>query len=372
MEVPASLEEYISALASEASASRLRLAAVGGCVRDWMLGRPSKDLDLVVEGEPEPLLALCRTRWGAAVQAFGMFGTYRLFLNDGFRLDVARARRETYASPGALPWVRPATLEEDLSRRDFSVNAMALVLPERRLLDPMGGQRDLLRRRLRILHPASFRDDPTRIFRAARFAGRFDFRVESGTQKALVAAVARGHLAKLSRERLRQELWRVLQETDPLPALRLLKRWRALDAIQPGLRWSLRSFAETDPAIRLGVLAGLQGEQSDSFLAGLHADRVLAQAIRRALGVVRDRRAPRMPLSDFERRVVRGLRPHLPESALQPLMAGGDDLKQLGLPPGASYARVLADLARAQWEGRVADRAQALLWLEARVKDRRP
>ena len=141
---------------------------VGGAVRDLLLGLTPGDLDLVFEGE----LAELTDRLGGATRAYDRFGTATVEL-DGYRYDVVRARRESYAHPGALPDVEPAGLGDDLERRDFTVNAIALAIggPARGEMTAVGGAlEDLESRRLRVLHDASFSDDPTRLLRLSRYA----------------------------------------------------------------------------------------------------------------------------------------------------------------------------------------------------------
>jgi tRNA nucleotidyltransferase (CCA-adding enzyme) len=167
---------------------------VGGAVRDLLLSRGRADLDLVVEGDAEALAA----RLGAEPVAHERFGTAKVGLG-GHEVDIATARTETYAQPGALPEVRPATsIEADLGRRDFTVNAMAIALAEpARLIDPLNGRDDLQAGVLRLLHPLSLHDDPTRAIRAARYAARLGFAAEPTTARLL----AETNLATVSADR---------------------------------------------------------------------------------------------------------------------------------------------------------------------------
>ena len=160
-------------------------------MRDLALGRDLVDVDVAAEGEVESLAATAASALGGRWVAHGEFGTVTLEAN-GARVDLAMARAETYARPGALPRVRPASIREDLARRDFTINALALAMcgPERgRLLDPFGGWEDLRRGLVRVLHQRSFIDDATRILRAVRYAARLGFRLE--TADAVRAATGR-------------------------------------------------------------------------------------------------------------------------------------------------------------------------------------
>lgn len=361
------LRRALAALAREAEAAGIPLFAVGGCVRDGLLGRTTRDLDLVAEKDPRPLAAAAR-RAGAGVEEFGRFGTLRLRFPDGARVDVARARAETYESPAALPVVRPAALQDDLVRRDFTVNAMARRLTskgEGELIDPHGGAEDLKARRLRVLHPASFRDDPTRLFRGARYAGRLGLRLEPGTAELLKEAVREGLPALLSRERVRQELWRMLEEEDPGPAMRLLRRWGLLGAFHPAFRWPAAAEKTSDPAVRLGVCAlGMGLERGLELLQSLPLERSLGQNLELALSSAKETSSPRSKLPEAAFLALRLHFPRLPKKALEPLLVGGEDLRKLGLPPGKEYARLLSLAARIQWRGAFKDRFGALRWLK--------
>ncbi|MGE0639185.1 MAG: hypothetical protein AB7G12_09120 [Thermoanaerobaculia bacterium] len=226
----------------------------GGGVRDLLRGVVSVDLDLVVEGPLEPFLEQFSGLSGARVVARSRFETARLEWSS-LRVDLARARSEEYPLPASLPVIRPATIHEDLVRRDFSVNAMALPIhpPEPwRLLDPAGGRADLAARVLRILHARSFEDDPTRIVRAVDFAARLDFGLEAGTESALRGEIARGGLDRLSAGRLDDVLERLLDDPESvICALDIAAGLGLLAALAPGLRWD----EENREALRRAVRA---------------------------------------------------------------------------------------------------------------------
>ena len=243
-------------------AAPLRVALVGGAVRDLLLHRPHSDprlglpdLDLVVEesvpGERPPaahrIAIALKRQLGEAVSLFHLhdaFGTAELEVN-GILLDLATARREHYPEPGSHPEVHFGSLEADLSRRDLSVNAMAMVLdPEdtssARLLDPFDGRGDLARRQLRFLHSGSLRDDPTRILRAARYGARLGLDLGEDSLNQVHTALAEwpwrsGSLPGLG-TRLRSELELLLGRESWERALMLLQQWNALGLLDPGLQ----------------------------------------------------------------------------------------------------------------------------------------
>ncbi len=224
-----------------------RVYLVGGPVRDFLLGRPIADVDLIVEdGQGGGAADLAREAAppGARVISHGRFGTVRIELDAG-AVDLATVRSETYAHPGALPTVGPGDLCADLRRRDFTVNAIAIPLSEAaRRVHPgivacRGALEDLERGILRVFHPRSFHDDPTRAFRAARFAARLGFRLSRETRGALRDALRDGAFGFVSGDRIRRELEKLFDESTPeLPptrALRLLDSWHVLGALEPGL-----------------------------------------------------------------------------------------------------------------------------------------
>ncbi|MFL5832883.1 MAG: hypothetical protein ACJ76B_02750 [Solirubrobacterales bacterium] len=201
---------------------------VGGAIRDLLLGRPRADVDLVVVGDAAGLAE----RLGGAAAEHERFGTAKVEV-DGHEIDIATARTESYPEPGALPVVAPAgDIEADLGRRDFAINAMAAPIDgEARLIDPHGGEADLEAGVLRVLHPRSFEDDPTRAIRAARYAARFGFGLEPGTEKLIREA----DLATVSADRRRAELERLAGEATACRGYELLAEWGLIELRDGGL-----------------------------------------------------------------------------------------------------------------------------------------
>jgi tRNA nucleotidyltransferase (CCA-adding enzyme) len=410
--VPPGLRGLVERLAAAGERLELGVHLVGGPVRDLLLGRPLLDVDLLVEGaraEACAVLARAAVRGDERIVAHTRFGTLSVHAPSGV-VDLARARSETYAADGALPTVRAGTLEEDLRRRDFTVNALALPLNARAragrpaLVDPLGGRRDLAARTLRILHPRSFHDDPTRAFRAARFAARLGFRLEAGSRAALAAACRAGSFDAVSGERFRAELERSFADAqaDPGQVLGELARWGALRALVPGLgvpRAALRWLGLLLAAPPTGLapeplLAGLmcwlapepplrrRHTLARLVVAGRPAARVLAfPALARRLGraLVRpasrgadDARLRALPPEELlalaaaasaavRRRILR----HLNEDRVVLLPVDGADLVAIGLS-GPAVGRALAALRRAFLDGTVADREQALAFAQDR------
>lgn len=277
--LPDEARAAVEQIMAEAEKQDAGLLLVGGPVRDWLLARPVRDVDLLVEGEGAPQaarLARSAARRGTRTIAHERFGTVRVETPGG-AIDLASARAEAYEHPGALPTVRAGTLEEDLLRRDFTVNALAVPLTSaaRRgrppLIDPGRGLADLESRKLRVFHSQSFHDDPTRALRAARLAPRLGFHLARGTRAALRAALRDGAFGAVSGERFRAEIEKLFADAalglDPSLALRLLDEWHVLGALEPGLELPRESRV---PLRRLGrTLGGAGSEPSTSWLAGL-------------------------------------------------------------------------------------------------------
>jgi len=243
---PGQLPERVEALrgidALREVAERVPAYLVGGAVRDLLLGLEGGELDVAIEGDADALADLP----GFELEREGLFLTGRLHTDD-VRVDVAQARAETYPRPGALPEVRPATISEDLARRDFTINAMAFPLAaDGELLDPHGGLEDIRSELLRVLHPRSFVDDPTRALRAARYAARFGFELEPETDRLL----RESDLSVVSDDRVQNELRRAAAEPDSSLVLQLILDWGvmpSLDPDAPARVAEVARIAETEP-----------------------------------------------------------------------------------------------------------------------------
>jgi tRNA nucleotidyltransferase (CCA-adding enzyme) len=247
--LPDPVAELVRRVLEAADEGELGVHLVGGPVRDLLLGRPVRDIDLLVEPQGDrDAAALARVAATPEMRltVHDRFGTVSL-RSEGASLDLATVRRESYAHEGALPTVAPGTLADDLQRRDFTVNALALPLSSvarRSHAGVVGVDRsleDLQARRLRVLHPRSFHDDPTRALRAARFAPRLGFTLSRDSRVALRGALRDGAFGRVSGERWRRELTKLFDDCceglDPARSLRLLDDWHVLTALEPGLRF---------------------------------------------------------------------------------------------------------------------------------------
>jgi tRNA nucleotidyltransferase (CCA-adding enzyme) len=327
---------------------------VGGAVRDLLLGSERTDLDLVVEGDA----AAVGQRLGGEIRAHERFATATVNL-EGLELDLATARSETYARPGALPEVRPATLAEDLARRDFTVNAMAVpLLGEPELIDPHGGAGDLEAGLLRVLHDRSFIDDPTRALRAARYAARYEFELEPTTAELLRAA----DLGTVSGDRIEAELRKLAEEPRARQGFELLEAW-GLITLAPGAAQLVDTVSELASAppwsglVRRGdaVLAAAHGR-------GLDSARELATTQPESPSRAVEQARGRGPVTLVLARALGAewLDRYAGEWRHVRLEINGDDLLAAEVPEGPAIGHGLTAAMRAKLDGEVSGRDEEL------------
>ena len=377
-------------LGDAAANEGVELWLVGGPVRDALLGRPVLDLDLTSEAPATELGPRLAGRLDGTCGARSAFGTVKMRLG-GRTLDLATARAEVYPYPASLPVIVAgrADMIADLARRDFGINAMAASLHPRRfgeLLDTQGGGADLDAGVVRVLHPASFRDDPTRLFRAARYVSRLGFRLDAATRRQLRRNLP--HVDALSAARVRREIERLLTEQDAARALLTALRLGVLPAVEAELAApEVRAALRRADARGLGGLAllgaltwPLPAERADAFRERIGATKRQSQVMR---AVVRLHEAePRLATAERPSRVSRvvGVAPREAVEAASIAAANpavrrnlaryldasrrrspldGHDLLALGVPPGPAVGGMLTTLRNAVLDGAVRTRAQA-------------
>jgi len=355
------------------------LYLVGGSVRDVFLGGDPRDLDLSAESEVETIASGMQAMLGGEVSCFETFGTCTLTLGD-WVVDLATTRKEVYAHPGALPQVTRGTIAEDLARRDFALNALAVRLKPTPvdLLDPFGGMSDLKTKTIRTLHSDSFADDPTRIIRGARLAGRLGFSFDDETLAQVPAAVKPDILNQVSPSRLRAELELTLAEQRVTPALVQLEALGALEVM-------FKARVDADLLARLDKLRQKKAVPDESYLLALllnvSEDELLPlldaygwsrryggrlerlKEIRTANDLTQERWTS---LSDAERAVVKAFSDVLNkqtetyEASVRERRLSGKDVLDLGLPEGAEVGAVLLQVARARHTAEVTTFAEEL------------
>jgi tRNA nucleotidyltransferase (CCA-adding enzyme) len=425
--LPAPLLELLLAARDQANDLGYSLYVVGGFVRDLLLGHPTFDLDLVVEGDAIALARHLADRLGGQVRSHGRFGTAKLILPEDrpagqpASLDFVTARTEFYAHPTALPQVERSSIKQDLYRRDFTINTMAICLDRARygeLLDYYGGERDLLEKLVRVLHSLSFVEDPTRMLRAVRFEQRLGFKIEERTEELLRGAL--DLLDRVSGDRLRHELLAILREPAPERAWARLHDLGILQRLSPALQadgwaaaklqelrrscngWSRRraagetlvgaawpAVAEGHVPVELLTLAvltmRLTPEQLDQFARRLSMPRNEAELLQAACALYR--LLPQLGQELSGSALAALLRP-FPEAALFVVWVAAEDalardqilryqcqlrlvrpaidgrrLRALGIKPGPQYRRILDALRDARLDGIVSspEEEEALL-----------
>jgi tRNA nucleotidyltransferase (CCA-adding enzyme) len=365
---------------------------VGGAVRDLLRGAPGVDLDIAVEGDARSVARALAHRLSGAVREHERFGTATVTA-PGLSFDLAATRSEVYERPGALPAVEPAPLAEDLRRRDFTINAMAVGLTGDdlgHLYDPHAGLDDLRRGVVRVLHERSFLDDPTRLLRALRYEARLGFAMDPETERLAGAAAAESALRTVSGARVRDELMPLLAEQ---AADRAVERMRAL-GIDRAMHPALDAEPELVTSAALGAvtigahpgrsalaaLVSAAPEELDEWLSELHLRAGERDAVARAA-----REAPRLAME-----LRQELRPSQLHSLLAPeplealalalamrapteavllwvtklrdvrLEISGEDLRKAGVPEGPALGRALAETLFRKLDGDVEGREEEL------------
>jgi tRNA nucleotidyltransferase (CCA-adding enzyme) len=385
---PKELLELLRDTSNEASKLGQRVYLVGGIVRDLLLGYPNFDLDLVTEGDAVELANRIARISGAGLVIYPRFSTAKIKSGD-FAIDIATARSETYARPGALPAVTPSSIEKDLFRRDFSINAMAISLTAEdygQLLDPHRGKDDLHSHLIRILHPDSFSDDATRILRAIRYEQRLGFNLEHETARLLKRDIPM--LDTISGDRIRHELELIFREELPERAIKRLGDLGALQRINHSLGGNEWLAAKFDDARRLGkpgelpalyfcLLAyPLNGEQLNQLVSRLNPSAKLTKTLkdtaRLKLHLTQLNKPSLKPsdiycfLHEYDPLAIKAniiaegkpvIRQHL-QLFLSKLCyvkscLDGEDLQKLGIPAGTKLGEILEILHKAKLNGEV-------------------
>ena len=415
--LPQELKKIISLAAQVSKKTNMPAYLVGGFLRDLILGVKNFDLDIAVEGSGIIFAQMLAKKLKSGLKTHERFGTATLILDGLLKVDIATTRKEKYPSCACLPIVSYGLLKDDLIRRDFTINAMAVSIVEggdQKLIDPFGGKVDLLAGRIRILHDLSFRDDPTRIFRAIRFQQRFNFKVEPKTLLILRDAVKNGLLNKLSPHRMRDELILMFKERDPLKQIKRLNNLCALSFISKKLKtgkstYDLFSqigkeilwFTENFPAYKqldtwliyltalfvpltLGEIKkitfslGLRKEQVKSIISYCQASHELTQSLSKK-GVLPARIFFMLKPLSYETIILlksasgnKYLKKYITDffgtyNGMR-LYVCGNDLVSLGVLPGPRYQKIFTKVLEAKLNGKVKDRRGELGLIRKLIK----
>ena len=352
---------------------------VGGAVRDLLLGRLPRELDVAVDGD----VGVLALRLGAAAghTAHERFGTLTVRSGE-CRWDLAATREESYARPGALPEVSSTTIARDLRRRDVTINAIALKLADGTVRAAEHAHEDLSAGRLRVLHDASFRDDPTRLWRVARYAARLGFDLEQHTAQLAREAIDAGALRTVSGARIGNELRLALTEPDPVAALHAAVTLGLAPWLAPDRALAERALAllpDAEGRRDLLVLAASLAAPADALLADLQfsaAERAIVSAALAAPPLDDAPRAPSQLARALRGRPVEAValagarggaagaaaaRRWLDELRHARLQITGDDLRAAGIAEGADLGRRLRAVLDRRLDGKVADDREAQL-----------
>src|SRR3990172_6502847 len=389
---------------------------VGGFVRDIILKYENLDMDLVIEGDGIAFANTFAERYGCRVKTHEKFGTAVIVFPDGLKVDVASSRLEHYEKPAVLPTVERGSIQQDLYRRDFTINTLAVSLNPSgfgELLDFYGAQRDIKEKVVRVLHNESFVEDPTRVFRAIRFEQRFSLKMSRHTHALITNAIKLNFFDKLSGKRLFSELVLILKEERPIKAINRMAELGLLRFIHPRLRfgekerevigniigtlaWYRLLFLKErcDPSLvyMMGLLDPLKLKEIDEFCIRLAVPGRLREKLFtvRKTGVIAMRRLARGGLKDSE--LYHLLKPLQMEALIYITAKGGETVKKevshyithlmdiksalsgndleksFGLKPGPEFKKILADLLDAKLEGVVKTREEEMKWVKRRIK----
>lgn len=415
--LPKRIESLLQEIGDAADQMGVAAFAVGGFVRDLLLGVENFDVDIVIEGDGIAFAENFAASAGARVRSHQRFGTAVIIFPDGFKMDVATARTEYYEYPTALPTVELSSIRKDLYRRDFTINTLAVKLNKKDfgyLIDFFGGQRDLKEKSVRVLHNLSFIEDPTRIYRAIRFEQRLGFKIARHTQSLIRSATKIDLFHRLAGRRLFTELVLLMSEEDPAKPISRLAEFDLLRFIHPSLQWDDESaalfqgvkdalawyrllflnkeyepwqvyfFALTDP---LSLKA--TGEMCErlaireKFLEKVISMKKEAPLLLEALSKMRSVKPSRlygllkghsqetllylMAKADNEE-AKRGISLYLSHLQGARLSITGRDIVQLGVKPGPLYSKVMGQALLAKLDGLVQTREEELEFVKGILK----
>jgi tRNA nucleotidyltransferase (CCA-adding enzyme) len=396
-QLPAEMQEILSIAGQVAGEQQHKLYMVGGIVRDLLLGRSSLDLDLVVEGDAIEISRHFAEKVKGKVTFHTRFLTATVKW-EGWSVDFATARSETYSKPGALPAVEAGDIVTDLSRRDFTINSLAVDISSGELLDPYNGSEDIQKRIVRVLHEKSFIDDATRIWRAIRYEQRLDFTLEPDTLRLLKRDL--NMLETISRDRIRHELELVLKEEFPEKAIRRARNLGVLEKLHPSLQgdnWLTEKFMKArevvspnSPSTELYLtLLGyrLNKDETEEFIGRLGLRKLQTRTLRDAC-LVKSRiykisesglkpgeiynllhglshtALVAATIATDSSIIIKNINLYLDKLRYVRTALSGKDLEEMGIKPGPLLKEILQKLLEARLDGQVTDRQDEIEMVE--------
>ncbi len=402
---------------------------VGGPVRDMLLGEKNIDVDIAVEGNGIKFAKVLASKLKSRLTCHSRFGTSTIFLADGNKLDIATARREKYPYPGSLPKVVASIIKEDLKRRDFTINAMAIKINSEcfgELVDYFGGLKDLNKGKIKILHDRSFIDDPTRILRAIRFEQRYNFSIQKDTLKKLTQASRESYLTKVTPQRIISELKLIFEEENPKIYIKRLawlcclkfiypirenvscgvysKRkfsknlYQLFDKVKITLDWydcyKKREIHKTWLIYFLILMDGLKLKDTKEICKKFNLSKENSQTLLsvkeigdKAVELLNSKQKPRPSeiYQTFSRlseealiylvaksntvRAKRRMKDYQKRLRKIKLSVNGNDLKAFGLTPGPSFNKILQETLLAKIDGKVKNKKEEVDFLKGTLKN---
>ena len=389
-----------------------KVYVVGGLVRDIILKTDNWDIDLVTEGDGIQYARMLHQEIGGKLTVHQQFETAVIKLSPHIDIDVVTARREYYEYPAALPKVEKSNIWSDLFRRDFTINCMAVALHSEEygeMVDYFGGMRDLQNKVIRVLYNLSFVEDPTRVFRAVRFAARFGFSIEKSTLHYMEQALQSDMLTRLSHDRIREEMNHLIREQDYLhKSVRLMRDLGVFKAMDPhfvvndrtldrirNIRFSMEGFRQISPSsfnpivvMMMQLVSEVPHEHLELILPLLMANQTLIHQITQSMEH-REAIYDTLKQDEVDKYTIYTLlKPHSEEVLMffyndseDPyvrhyiafyllklrqiqLTISGSDLQNLGIKPGPLYRRILENVLKAKVLGTVYDREGELIYAE--------
>ncbi len=362
-------KSILKSIGLQASKYDIKVWLVGGCPRDEFVGKKTEDIDICFEGEATPLFDLCTKEYGAEIIRFKDFGTARAIMPSGFKIDFVRCRKEVYDKPAALPKVSPSNLKDDLLRRDFTCNALALSLLPSEFLKPydlFNSIEAIQKGYIKILHDKSFIDDPTRIFRAVRFSARFCWPLEKRTEKLLKQAIKEDRISLLSRVRIVNEFIKMLEEPSPYFALKLAQKYGLNDYLFVGLKFNKKIDLLKTLKERIAFLTLLQGKKAKAFLGSLPINKKELDLSAEVLNWYLSKAVPSKTLPKDLLKIIKLYKPSIESYKLKPLPVKSGDLIALGYK-GEQLGLALKLLSKTFYQGKISTKRAALSYMKKRA-----
>ncbi len=346
---------------------------VGGAVRDMILKKDTKDIDITVEGNAITAGIQLNKILNGKMELHKQFGTVTITTSD-FTIDLATARTETYPQPGSLPIVSDSNIYEDLKRRDFSINAIAIGISKcnyGEILDPCNGFSDINRGLIRILHKGSFIDDPTRIFRALRYKHRLNFKLEKTTRKLLKDAVLKGVLNRVSKQRILNELKLIFQEQSCREIILDLHRLRIFSFNKEKIK-NIADYGNLKYYYFLSQINTKNYPLSNHEKRLIHAINQI-DTVRKKLKKAKTNSVLFNILSGIDKEIIEVIPNLFPDlkvfikryeklRKIKPFITGRD-LQKLNIKPGPAYKKILQSMFAFQLDGIIKDKKTAMRYL---------